>query len=57
MKEMDGSEGAACRLAKASEDLYYQMLQSTAGFDMTRGEFQKFLDGVTQRAEAVGIMR
>ena len=55
MREMDGSEAAARKLAKASDDLYFQMLQSTAGFNMSREKFAEFMQGIVASAEAVGI--
>jgi hypothetical protein len=55
MEQMDGSTAAAERLAKASEDLYWQMLQAADGFTMTKEQFKAMLEGVTQSMQTVGI--
>lgn len=55
MEQMDGSAKAAETLAKASESLYWEMLRSAGGFDMTRAQFEEFMKGVTASAEAAGI--
>jgi hypothetical protein len=55
MEQMDGSAKSSELLAKATEDLYFQMLQGTDGFNKTREEFDKFIEGVVASAEAVGI--
>jgi hypothetical protein len=55
MEQMDGSKEAAELLAKASEDLYWQMLQAADGFSMSKEKFTEFMQSVRADIEAAGI--
>jgi tape measure domain-containing protein len=55
LEGVKSAEEAQQRINKAIDDLQFAMLSGVEGFDMTRKEFEKLMNGVRESMDAVGI--